>query len=201
MVETRKKMKELVLYSFIAISILTSFYIRPLMKGLDAIYSKPVASAIQNVCNEDKNAKWATLGLGITLPAYNVACGAPTINSLNVYPNMELWEKLGSGFPRQIDGVVAQSDELALGTLQFLQRNGFRVPQQVKIIGVDNSPFCGLLETPLSSVDQNIYEVGLTASRQLMKLIRGEEIGNVLIAPMLAVRASSSDSNDITIKP
>lgn len=93
-VGTRKKIKELIIYSFISISIITSFYIRPLMKGLDAIYSKPVANVIRNICDEDKNAKWATLGLGITLPAYNVACGAPTINSLNVYPNMELWEKL-----------------------------------------------------------------------------------------------------------
>lgn len=94
MVDLKKEIKKLVLYSLIAISILTSFYIRPLMKGLDAIYSKPVASVIQNICNKDENAKWVTSGLGIVLPAYNVACGASTINSLNVYPNMELWEKL-----------------------------------------------------------------------------------------------------------
>lgn len=90
----KNKVSNVVLYTFIGVSVFTSFYVRPIMKGLDAIYSKPVAAEIQKICNENENEKWITKGLGLTLPAYSVSCGASTINSVNLYPNMELWKKL-----------------------------------------------------------------------------------------------------------
>lgn len=94
MIELKDKMKNVLLWSFIAISIFTGVAIRPLMKGLDAIYSKPVAKEIQKICEDDPDAKWMTEGLEFYLSGYSVACGASTINSVNTYPNLKLWEML-----------------------------------------------------------------------------------------------------------
>lgn len=94
MIKLKDKMKLLLLCSLVAISLFTSVYVRPLMKGLDAIFDKPVANEIQQICAENPDAKWLTYGGGIVLPAYSVACGASTVNSVNTYPNLELWAKL-----------------------------------------------------------------------------------------------------------
>ncbi len=77
----------------ILIAIANGAYVRPIVKGMDAIYSKPMAQEIEKVASKDKRAKWIAYG-GLVIPALTVACGAPTINSVNTYPNMDLWRKL-----------------------------------------------------------------------------------------------------------
>lgn len=94
MINLKKRMQQILCFTLIAISIFTSVYIRPIMRGFDAVLSKPVAQEIQKICEEDEDAKWLTYGGGVVLSAYNVACGASTVNAVNTYPNMELWEKL-----------------------------------------------------------------------------------------------------------
>lgn len=89
-----KRKQAVVLIAIICLSIFTGIQIRPVSKGLDAIYAKPVSMKIREISANDKSGKWITLGGGSVLPAFNVACGAPTINSVNFYPNMELWNKL-----------------------------------------------------------------------------------------------------------
>ncbi|MBE5940974.1 MAG: hypothetical protein E7264_00395 [Lachnospiraceae bacterium] len=85
---------QLVFGVVILITLLQGVYIRPISKGLDAIYSKPVAKQIQKICENDEEAKWLAVGDNIFLSGYLLACGAPTVNSTNVYPNIQLWNEL-----------------------------------------------------------------------------------------------------------
>ena len=94
MYKVNKKIQTITLISLIGISLFTGIYIRPISVGISAIYSKPVAQEIQKINQEDKNSKWIAYGGGIETPAFAVACGASTINSVNTYPNLALWEKL-----------------------------------------------------------------------------------------------------------
>lgn len=89
-----KKIQKFGLIAIIMVSIVTGISVRPISKGLDAIDSKPVALEIKQIVKDDKEAVWMAYGGGNVLPSYLVACGAPTINSVNIYPNMELWRKL-----------------------------------------------------------------------------------------------------------
>ncbi len=85
------------LMSIIGIAVITSIYVRPIVKGLDAIYSKPVTKEIQKLVLEDNDAKWiacSNVMVPYTPSQFVLACGAPVINSVNKYPNMDLWEKL-----------------------------------------------------------------------------------------------------------
>ena len=77
----------------IIISVITGIYIRPISKGLDTIYEKPVAQQIEKITKKDPDAKWIALG-GTGNASFITMCGAKTINFVNFYPNMELWEKL-----------------------------------------------------------------------------------------------------------
>ena len=56
-------------------------------------YEKPVAQQIEKFTKKDPDAKWIVLG-GTTISSFITMCGAKTINFVNFYPNMELWEKL-----------------------------------------------------------------------------------------------------------
>lgn len=67
--------------------------VNPLMCGLDAINSKPVASEIRKLTADDPKAKWIAVDSIIT-PDYLIACGARTYNSTNYVPNMDFWKKL-----------------------------------------------------------------------------------------------------------
>lgn len=89
-----KKIYHYALIAIILIAVVNGVYVRPIVKGMDAIYSKPLAKEIEKVASGDKKAKWIAYGGGIVLPALTVACGAPTINNVNTYPNMDLWKKL-----------------------------------------------------------------------------------------------------------
>lgn len=93
MVSLGKKVYMIFLAGLIAVSLFTGIYVRPVIKGFDAIYSKPVAKEIQRIIADDRETKWITQGV-VGLSAYTVACGAPTINSCNIYPNLKLWESL-----------------------------------------------------------------------------------------------------------
>ena len=55
----------------------------------------------------------------------------------------------------EFDGVVAQSDEEALGVMNVLMDHGIRIPSEVRVIGLDNAPYCRFSRVPLSSISQS----------------------------------------------
>lgn len=89
----KMKTKKKFVLGIIVISVVTGIYIRPVSKGLETIYAKPVAQEIEKIVKEDSDAKWIALG-GTGNASFAVACGAPTINFVNFYPNIELWKEL-----------------------------------------------------------------------------------------------------------
>lgn len=72
------------------------------------------------------------------------------------------------------DGLVAQSDNQAAGAIYELLRRGRKVPQNVKVTGVDNSPLCDLAYVPLTSVDCNRMTQGALAVDCLLQVPRRE---------------------------
>jgi hypothetical protein len=85
-----EKMKSIICFTLISISILTGLVVNPLQKGFDVIYSKPVAKEIMRIVEKDNTSKWIALDQ-LSLPGFLISCGAPTVNSVNNYPNLDLW--------------------------------------------------------------------------------------------------------------
>lgn len=93
MIDKPKKVENALIIGIICVSITSGLFVNPIVKGLDAIYSKPASIEIKSIVKNDSNGKWITLD-NITDSGFLVASGAPTINSVNYIPNFDLWKKL-----------------------------------------------------------------------------------------------------------
>jgi LacI family transcriptional regulator len=91
----------------------------------------------------------------------------------------------------EFDGVVGQSDPHALGVLHTLLRRGVKVPEQVRVIGVDDSPYCPLTYVPLSSVSQEHRVRGAAAVKAVLGRLAGETIESTWVEPRVCPRRSS----------
>jgi len=107
------------------------------------------------------------------------------------------YEAMASLLDRGADvtAVFASSDVQAIGAWQALRHEGLRVPDDVAIVGYDDvkvSRFIGL-----SSVAQNMHDIGVAATDLLLKRLQGQDgVPPVsrLITPELQVRMSSARS-------
>lgn len=75
-----------------------------------------------------------------------------------------------------IDGVFAASDAVAAGALEALRAAGRRVPEDVSIVGFDDSAWALRCHPPLTTVHQPAAAVGQRAAEVLLAQLRGETI-------------------------
>jgi DNA-binding LacI/PurR family transcriptional regulator len=95
---------------------------------------------------------------------------------------------------RRPTAVVAVSDLMAIGVMNAAADAGLTVGRDLSVVGFDDAPVAGYLRPPLTSLRQPIREVGETAVRMLVDLVRGEELSSyqVLLKPCLVVRDSTA---------
>ena len=70
-----------------------------------------------------------------------------------------------------IDGVFAAVESLAISTYRACQHLGWRIPDDVKVIGFSNSPVAELLQPPLSTITQPAYGIGQEAAAIVFQAI------------------------------
>lgn len=92
-----------------------------------------------------------------------------------VHPDAKLIEQVLRANPH-IDGIFAYSDTIALVISSILQRLGRKVPEDVQIIGYDNTPFVEWIQPSLTTIAQPISLLGKQAFINLTRLIRGDEL-------------------------
>lgn len=92
------------------------------------------------------------------------------------------------------DGVAAPSDGQAVAAVNELVRQGVRVPDDVKVIGVDGAAFGQMCIVPISSVGQKYYERGRLAVDLVTKLIAGQPATSVSVEPELLPADSTAVS-------
>jgi DNA-binding LacI/PurR family transcriptional regulator len=92
-----------------------------------------------------------------------------------------------------LDAVFCASDLLAAGALSVLVSAGRRVPDDVAIVGFDDSPIASTSRPPLTSVRQPIEEMGREMVRLLLDLIANNDrvARRVVLATELIQRESS----------
>jgi len=69
--------------------------------------------------------------------------------------------------------VFACNDMMAIGALQTLRTLGFKVPEDVSLVGFDDIFLASLLDPPLTTVAQSAYAIGEMAVASLIKRIDG----------------------------
>ncbi|QKW22978.1 LacI family DNA-binding transcriptional regulator [Kitasatospora sp. NA04385] len=97
-----------------------------------------------------------------------------------------------------VTGVVCASDPLALGAVRAVRRAGLAVPDDVSVVGYDDSSFMMCTDPPLTTVRQPIEAMG----RAVVDLLVGEIAGvrvthdELLFEPELVVRGSTAPARE-----
>lgn len=90
----------------------------------------------------------------------------------------------------QIDALFAASDLLAIGAVRALVEHGRRVPDDVSVIGYDDTPLGATYVPALTSVHQNLHEAGVLLARKALALIEGAGATSEMLPTELVVRTT-----------
>jgi DNA-binding LacI/PurR family transcriptional regulator len=77
--------------------------------------------------------------------------------------------------------VLAMSDQLAAGVLAAARDLGLRVPDDVSVVGWDDSPSARTSDPPLTTIRQSLHDQGRTCAQLLMTATRGEIAASDLV--------------------
>jgi len=90
------------------------------------------------------------------------------------------------------EAVFCWSDYFAFEFLSVARELGLSMPNDLGVVGYDNSSFCDLAQNSLTSVDQSGQLLGLQAARLLIERIEGrDKAEHFLVTPRLVARTTS----------
>lgn len=74
------------------------------------------------------------------------------------------------------DSIFTNSDEVAIGLINELKRNGMEVPLDLSVVGYDDQPMAEFAEVPLTTIRQPVSEMADMAVKMLLSGLRDERI-------------------------
>ena len=129
--------------------------------------------------------------------------GVPAAHSviagISVAAGARAFDSLPKG-PRRPTGVLAMSDMVAIGVIAAAQATGFRVPDDLSVVGFDDLPASAWTNPPLTTVRQPIVEKGRLAARLLIQRMKGKPVESP--APLktsLVVRGSTGPAENLDL--
>ncbi len=89
-------------------------------------------------------------------------------------------------FP-ELDAVFACNDQMALGALQAAHQLRLRVPEDLGVVGFDNTPESAYLWPPLTTVRHQLLEQGKVAVEDLIGMIETQRQTGAIVQPKATV--------------
>lgn len=94
----------------------------------------------------------------------------------------------------EMDAAFICNDQMALGAMKVARQMGRQIPQDLAIVGFDDIPESPYFSPSLTTVRQDVAEMGRQGVKQLLTLLDDEEnleSSSVVLPPKLIVRESS----------
>jgi LacI family transcriptional regulator len=98
----------------------------------------------------------------------------------------------------KLDAIFACNDQMALGVLHAAHQLGLRVPEDLGVVGFDNTPESAYFWPPLTTVRHQLIEQGKLAVQALIGMIESQQHNGkfaqpkvTMLQPHLVVRRSS----------
>jgi len=129
--------------------------------------------------------------------------GVPAAHSviagISVAAGARAFDSLPKG-PRRPTGVLAMSDMVAIGVIAAAQATGFRVPDDLSVVGFDDLPASAWTNPPLTTVRQPIVEKGRLAARLLIQRMKGKPVESPApLSTSLVVRGSTGPAENLDL--
>lgn len=91
-----------------------------------------------------------------------------------------------------VTAIICGQDTIANATLLHCQQMGYKIPEDISIIGFDDLPFCPYTSPPLTTIRQDRIELGKSSFYALNSLINGVSISTILLHTQLIERKSTT---------
>ena len=91
---------------------------------------------------------------------------------------------------KKIDAIFCTSDEIAMGSYQAIKEAGFKIPNDISIIGFDNSRISELVKPKLTSVQLPYSEMTQKAIKHIIDPQKFNDNFNILVESPLIKRES-----------
>lgn len=72
---------------------------------------------------------------------------------------------------KMIDGIFAVNDLTAIRAMSIIRRSGYHIPEDIAIVGFSNSIYSSMTEPPLTTIEQQGFEIGKRAASLLLERI------------------------------
>jgi LacI family transcriptional regulator len=94
---------------------------------------------------------------------------------------------------RNFDALFCVNDAVAIGAMHVLREKGYKIPEDISVIGYDDEPYSCYFSPSLTTIWQPVYDMGLLSSRILLDSINKDHqtIRTEVLKPELVIRESS----------
>ncbi|MFV0253156.1 MAG: LacI family DNA-binding transcriptional regulator [Beutenbergiaceae bacterium] len=99
-------------------------------------------------------------------------------------------EALASGI--RPNAVFAANDFAAIGALGVLITHGMSVPEDVALVGYNDTPLAASVGVPLTTIRSPMHEMGRAALTTMLDVIAARETASAMVQPELLIRASTT---------
>lgn len=124
----------------------------------------------------------------------------PVSENLKIYvPNHKILEvqdaleNLSRQRELMFDAVVATDDALAVGAIKYLRANGLRTPEDISVIGYNDSELAVCCEPELTSIDSRSKELCEAAVEVMMAHLNGQTVRHKKTIPCRLVKRRTTD--------
>ncbi len=92
------------------------------------------------------------------------------------------------------DGLICTTQTKTIVALSILNEKKIRIPEEVAVVGFDDTPWSSLLQTPLTVISENTHQMGIIAAQMLLDRIeaKGKKLPeHIVLEDELVMRDSS----------
>ena len=76
----------------------------------------------------------------------------------------------------KVDGVISVRDSIAVSFMNIAQKNGHKIPEDILVVGFQNTKYAQLSRPTLTCVDTPVYDLGAAAMELLTKYMKEEVV-------------------------
>ena len=91
------------------------------------------------------------------------------------------------------NAIMTSIDIMAVGAIKYLKSAGYRIPQDVSVIGFDDIALATIVEPNLTTIAQPTRRIGEEAAKIIMAMLNDEEKVNkqIMFEPEFIIREST----------